>query len=516
MSAGRRQRPAPPLITRRTALAGAAALPLALAACGGGSAGTGAARSGSTLQSTWVDRDGNGQLRVGPGERLADRTELGEPAAPGPELALLAHVTDAHVLDASSPARVTFLDRLGPPFQSTFRPQEALTVPVLAGALRAVRALGPQLLIQGGDLIDNVQANELEHGLGTLHGGRVHPGSGPRGYDGVQSATNTDPFYYRPDVDAPRHPGLLQAAVRPFTSPGAGVPVLPVLGDHDALVAGELVPTALTRELAVGDRALWELPAGLTLPPGVSAGAIASPDGPPDPGQVDAFLRQALAGPTVPVPADRARRELSFSEVTGRLGAAGPGLARDAAASAALDYVFDAGPHLRLIVADVVRRGGGSGGEVTGDQPAWVERQLAMAGERWVIFVSHQPLTDSAGGTVLLDILDRSPRVIAALSGHTHHNRIQARPTAAGGYWLISTASLIDYPQQARALRVLATAQGGVAIQTWMLDHVEPEGLGSISRELSYLDAEGGRPGRFAGLHADRNVTLYRRPPANP
>jgi hypothetical protein len=49
-----------------------------------------------------------------------------------------------------------------------------------------------------------------------------------------------------------------------------------------------------------------------------------------------------------------------------------------------------------------------------------------------------------------------------------------------------------------------------------MLDHVEPEGLGSISRELSYLDAEGGRPGRFAGLHADRNVTLYWRPPANP
>jgi hypothetical protein len=337
----------------------------------------------------------------------------------------------------------------------------------------------------------------------------VLPGSGPDRYFGVQSASNTDPFYYRPDLDAPRHPGLLQAAVRPLISRGAGVPVLPVLGDHDALVAGEFLPTSLTRELAVGERALWELPPGLSLPPGVSAAALATPDGPPDPGLVDAFLRRALAGPTVKVAPDPARRELSFAEVTERLGAAAPAAARAAAASARLDYVLDAGPQLRLIVADVVRRGGGSGGQVSGEQPAWLERELAAAGERWVMFVSHQPLTDLVDGAALLDILDRSPRVIAALSGHTHHNRIHARHTAAGGYWLISTASLIDYPQQARALRVMATAGGGVAIQTWMLDHVGR--LGAISRELSYIDAEGGRTGRFAGVHTDRNVTLYRR-----
>ena len=57
-----------------------------------------------------------------------------------------------------------------------------------------------------------------------------------------------------------------------------------------------------------------------------------------------------------------------------------------------------------------------------------------------------------------------------------------------------------------------ATQSGGVAIQTWMLDHVdEPLGLGRISRQLAYLDAQGGRPQRFAGSHEDRNVILYRR-----
>ncbi len=208
-------------------------------------------------------------------------------------LGTIAHVTDAHVLDASSPARVTFLDRLGEPFESTFRPQEALTVQVLAGACAAVRALRPQLVIQGGDLIDNDQSNELAQALSVLRGGGVRPGSGPRGYYGVQVASDPDPFYYRPDVDAPQHPGLLRRAVRPFVGGGLGAPWAPVLGDHDALVAGELVPTGLTESLAVGDRALWDLPSGVAPPPGtrLTTSPGASPDGPPQPVLVDRLLQ---------------------------------------------------------------------------------------------------------------------------------------------------------------------------------------------------------------------------------
>jgi hypothetical protein len=96
------------------------------------------------------------------------------------------------------------------------------------------------------------------------------------------------------------------------------------------------------------------------------------------------------------------------------------------------------------------------------------------------------------------------------LAGHTHQNRIRARETAAGGHWAVETASLIDWPQQARALRVHETEGGGVAIETWMLDHVSEAGsVARISRELSYLDASGGRPGNFAGVPSDRNAVLY-------
>ena len=69
--------------------------------------------------------------------------------------------------------------------------------------------------------------------------GACSPGSGPHGYYGVQSAANPDPFYYRPDVDAPRHPGPARAP-RPGRSPAPAsrAPWSPVLGDHDILVAG--------------------------------------------------------------------------------------------------------------------------------------------------------------------------------------------------------------------------------------------------------------------------------------
>jgi hypothetical protein len=484
-------------ITRREAIRITAAALLA----GGCGAGMRAAGSGSTRTATWDDPHGTGALRRAAGEPLVDRTALGPPARAIGVLATLAHVTDAHVLDASSPARVTFLDRLGPPFQSTFRPQEALTAQVLTGAVHAVRTLRPDAVIQGGDLIDNAQSNELALALAVLGGGEVAPGA----YHGVQLAGNPDPFYYRPDLDAPRHPGLLRRAARAFRSPGVGRPVYPVLGDHDILVQGELAPTPVTRALATGDEALWELPPGLTLPQ--RAKASTSPDGPPSPQLVNEFLAEALAGPKVRVPASPARRELDPAAVLERLAPAA--LGRLGASYPSLDYHADIGPNLRLIVLDLARRAGGSGGLVRPGQATFLQRVLQT--DRWVIVVSHQPLPSSEGGESLLGLLDRSPRVVAALSGHTHRNRIEPRPTRAGGYWLISTASLIDYPQQARAVQLVATSRGGVAIRTWMLDHVFPGDLGRIARELAYLDAQGGRPHGFAGRPGDRNAILYRR-----
>jgi len=436
------------------------------------------------------------------------RTELAPRAPSTGVLGTIVHLTDAHVLDAESPARVTFLDRLGPPFTSTFRPQEALTAQVLDGAVRAIDALEPDVVIQGGDLIDNAQANELERALAVLRGGEVDPDSGAPGYFGVQWAGNADTSYYRPDIDTPRHPGALTAATRSFHARGLRAPCYPVLGDHDLLLQGVLAPNALSGAIALGERAVWELPSGLDAPAAAMRLQGTAPDGLAGPGLIEPLIEQELlSAPSVRVPADPRRRQLQSAEVLERLRAA----ARLADDGPLLDYTFDVGERLRVIVLDLVRREGGSGGVIHSGQPAWLCEQLAAAGPRWVLVVSHHPLNSTAGADELLAQLDRHPRVLAVISGHTHRNRILPRPGGGGGYWLISTASLIDHPQQARALRVLETAGGGAALQTWMIDHVPGgvRGLGDISRELSYRDAQGGRSQEFTGGPLDRNVTLY-------
>src|SRR5205085_1576814 len=140
--------------------------------------------------------------------RRPARPGRGGHAPPGATLATFAQLTDTHVRDEESPARVPFLDRLGPPFTSTFRPQEAFSAQVLDATVRAVNRERPQAVFITGDIVDNAQANELTMAIDTLDGREVHPDSGGPGYDGVQAADSADPFYYRPDHDAPRHPGV--------------------------------------------------------------------------------------------------------------------------------------------------------------------------------------------------------------------------------------------------------------------------------------------------------------------
>jgi len=467
-----------------------AGLALARAGCGGDEPAELAARAGSTLERTLADPDGDGFLAPGPPEPLLDRGGSGRP---GRALATFAQLTDTQVRDEESPARAPFLDRLGVPFDSTFRPHEALSTQVLAASVRALNRLRPQGVIVTGDIVDSAQANELAQALAVLEGGRVAPDTGARGYDGVQDAGNPDPLYYRPDNDPPRHPRLVERAQAAFTSPGLDAPWYPALGNHDVLVAGEVPSTPRLAALAVGREAVVGLDPEFRVSPEVDAAAT---------------LEGLLSGATLPgreetVPADPERRHLSPEAVVARLAAAA---GVPLATPGRLDYVADLGPAVRAIVLDTVRRReGGSRGALAPEQVAWLEAQLAAAGDRWVVVFSHNPLDATDGGEAALAALDAHPRVVAAVAGNRHRNAITARP---GGPWLIGTSSLADFPQQARAFRLRETAGGGVALETWMVDH-DGARLAGVARELAYLDAQGGRPKGFAGARRDRNVRLH-------
>ncbi|HEV7751856.1 MAG TPA: metallophosphoesterase [Baekduia sp.] len=488
--------------TRRELLAaaGSATVAALLASCGG----SGSAAPGSTLLRTLVDPDGDGLLQRGSGLPLIDRTDLAPRATPGHVLAAVAQVSDLHVRDAQSPGRVAFLDRVGPNLGSAFRWHETLTTQTVAATVEAVNGARPQAVLVTGDLVDSAQRNELAWALTLLRGGTLRPDSGRRGYQGVQAASIPDPLYSRPGVDAPRHPGLLRRAVQPLTSPGMDAPWHPVLGNHDILVAGEIAPTAATRAAATGARLLvTPAPELLRRLRGVQ----------PTRAQVDRLLGAGLPGDAIRVAPDAARTQLDAADVVGRLRRGGGGR---------LDFAVDVGDALRVIVLDLVRRDAGSGGIVTADTLAHLQRELGRAGNRYILIAVHQPLEGAAGGGAVFDVLDADPRVVGVLAGHTHRNAIAPRRSAAGGYWLITTASIVDWPQQWRSLRLVQTAGGATALETWMVDHAgrpNDEGsLAGIARDLSFLDPQGGRPSHAAGPASARNVRLHlpSRPPRPP
>lgn len=479
----------------------AVAAGLALGASGGGADEPPA--SASTLRGTWTDPDGDGTLERGPGEPLRDRTDLAPAGRPGRVLARIGQITDTHVRDEESPARVSFLDRLGGPFTPTFRPQETLTTQAFASGIRALDAEDPDLLLVTGDITDNAEETEYDQALAVLEGRTVDPDTGAKGYDGPQRADNPDPAYYRPDVDPPVHPGLLTAAQRTFAAPAARVPWLPIPGNHDLLAAGEVTPTAATNAVATGDQTLVRPREGLDVPRDAS-GANAA---------VNALIAGGvLPGQTATIAPDPRRVFLTPAQGRAKLRAAsgitpsGPNLST----------VRDLGAKVRIVTLDFDQAGEGAGGSVSDAHVAYLRRALASAGDRWVLVVSHQPLRKASGGDRIFQLLDRDPRVVAAIAGDTHHHSVTARKSGAGGYFLIETSAIADFPQQGRIMQLRETAGGGVVLETWVVDTSSAGRVGELAdtaRELAYLDAQGGRPGGNRGRALDRNVRLFKAAP---
>ena len=300
---------------------------------------------------TLVDPDGDGFLERGPGEPLVDRGGRG---ALGRTLATFGQLTDTHVRDEESPARVPFLDRLGAAVHLDLPPAGGVLDPVLDAAVRALNRERPQAVVRHRRHHRQRAAQRARPGArASCDGGRVDPDSGAPGYDGVQAAPTPRPFYYRPDHDAPAPPRRARrrpAAVQGRRPAGALVPGWSATTTCSSRARCRR-PTRSTRS----PPATGSSPA---LDPALPAADVDEDERPAGrrraarAGERSAAPTRVPADPAPPPPgarrADRAARRRRAPAC--------------AAAPGRLDYTVDLGPRCAAIVLDTVDRDGGSRG----------------------------------------------------------------------------------------------------------------------------------------------------------
>lgn len=358
-------------------------------------------------------------------------------------LVYFAQITDIHLVDEESPARLESLDRRAGG-AAGWRPQEALEPATVELAMRQLdwftgasphrqahgRRAPMDLAIVTGDQADNQQYNEALWARQLIEGGQtVDPGSGvsdyshcplidqqalagrpadeARRYTGVQDyddyngGTGSDDFYdpNRPRGSLwsawPQYAGLMDRAERPFAATGLrrgsmAVPTYVAAGNHDHLVQGAEHATAAIEAVATG--CFKPLSSEVNAPgdlPAASSGFAVPPD------SQRRFVNSVELKRIYETGTQADGHGFRFVD---------PG-ENSASGFAASYYAWDPKPGVRFISLDTVANGGSAKdsfeGNIDDPQFRWLTRELdtAQAQRKLIVVFGHHAVRSIRSST---------------------------------------------------------------------------------------------------------------------
>ena len=470
---------------------------------------------GAANESGWKN------LERAPGEALAGIA----PSEDAKSILSLVHLSDLHICDAQSPARVELMDRFADPhhpmsevvqYVGVYRSQEILTVQTLEAMVQTVNQIehGPvsdrpiDAVVITGDVTDNAQQNELNWYFSVLDGGVVHPDSGDTStWEGVASSdpAKYDRSYWNPEgtpegmePDFPRSlygfptiKGLTDAVRKPFTAAGFKHKWFATHGNHDALLQGTVAPNELLQAFAVGDKRLTALSPDVNFQELFGSFTEVGPTTYPDP----------AGGEFTSLTADQ-RRTFNKADDWAKLHTScqvehdGHGLTHENVIAGTKYWFRDVGV-VRLISLDTVNAHGGWQGSLDETQFSWLKSVLADPSPKYFILLSHHPLYTHfnlyhpegterrIGEDELKEELLKHDRIVLWLAGHNHEHHVNyiGEEGSGSGFYHIETASNIDWPQQGRLVELLEDGER-LLIATSVFDHQSPIELGEAVKEL--------------------------------
>ncbi len=422
----------------------------------------------------------------------------GKTLADGPwtTLARLAHVSDLHITDTESPARLDFLTDIAddPRYEQplpTLRPQQLTSTHAAVATLRTIDRMSHtdrlDCVVLTGDVLDNGQTNELDRLVTMIRGGTIATGTA----EGTQSDGWTGSKVWRPsdpenfwsvNYGFPSGADILAAISRPIEVRPLRLPVMLARGNHDALLAGTVAWTPTLARHATGDVKARALPTAQPLH-ALKQRFYSEPE-------------IFFTGTAIRVTSDDGRRPVAddgFPRVFNG----------DAQSVSGNDYFARLNERLAIVVLDTLDPAGHPAGVVSVEQASWLQDTLTTleseAEEPVVIVASHhgprdhhvtRPAPGRLTGPDVVALLGHYKSVALWLTGHTHvASTTLHQPDGKRGFWEVTASSIVDWPAQFQTIELLENPCGAIAVvvQQHHYDATSPTGRDGMTSDLAGL-----------------------------